>query len=85
MVDGLLIDTFADFIRIYADRCHHGKEEEILFRDLRRKKLVEEHRQIMAELVEDHKGGRIKVGQFMKAKDEFLGGKKEALSEVLTY
>lgn len=83
-VDGLLIDTFADFIRTYADRCHHGKEEEILFRDLSRKKLVEEHRQIMAELIEDHKWGRIKVGQLMKAKEEFLGGKKEALSDVLT-
>lgn len=82
-VDGLLIDAFADFIRTYADRCHHGKEEEILFRDLGRKKLVEEHQQIMAELIEDHKWGRTKVGQLMKAKEEFLGGKKEAISEVL--
>ena len=28
------IDTLVDFIRTYADRCHHGKEEDILFRDL---------------------------------------------------
>ena len=67
-VDGLLIDTLADFIRTYADRCHHGKEEEILFRDLSRKKLVPEHRQIMAELIEDHKWGRMKVSQLLKAK-----------------
>lgn len=39
-IDGILIDTLADFIRTYADRCHHGKEEEILFRALERKKLV---------------------------------------------
>jgi hemerythrin-like domain-containing protein len=83
-VDGWLIDTLVDCIRTYADRCHHGKEEEILFRDLSRKKLVVEHRQIMAELIEDHKWGRVKVGQLMKAKEDFLGGKKEALAEVLT-
>jgi hemerythrin-like domain-containing protein len=83
-VDGGLIDTFVDFVRTYADRCHHGKEEEILFRDLLgRKNLAEKHQQIMNELIEDHKWGRIKVGQLLKAKDEFLKGKREALLEVL--
>ncbi|RPJ15806.1 MAG: cation-binding protein, partial [Deltaproteobacteria bacterium] len=33
-VDPVFVDTAVDFIRIYADRTHHGKEEEILFRDL---------------------------------------------------
>ena len=26
-----LLTSMIDFMRIYADRCHHGKEEEILF------------------------------------------------------
>jgi len=42
-VEPLFIDTAVDFIRTYADRCHHGKEEDILFRDLAKKKLLEEH------------------------------------------
>ena len=25
--DVIFIDTAIDFIRMYADRCHHGKEE----------------------------------------------------------
>ena len=25
------IDVVVDFFRIYADKCHHGKEEDILF------------------------------------------------------
>ncbi len=33
-VDPLFVDTMVDFIRTCADRCHHGKEENILFRDL---------------------------------------------------
>ena len=83
-LNGVLIDTLADFIRTYADRCHHGKEEQILFRDLRRKKVVEEHREIMNELIEEHKWGRMKLGRLVEAKGEFLRGKQEALSDVVT-
>lgn len=31
-VDPVFVDTAVDFIRNYADRTHHGKEEGILFR-----------------------------------------------------
>ena len=30
-IDSVLVDTVVDFIHMYADRTHHGKEEEILF------------------------------------------------------
>ena len=33
-VDPVFIDTAVDFIRTYADRCHHGKEEDLLFKAL---------------------------------------------------
>ena len=52
-VDREFIETAVDFIRTYADRCHHGKEEDILFRDLGGKKLTDEHKRTMEELVED--------------------------------
>ena len=26
-----------EFLRLYADRCHHGKEEALLFRELEKK------------------------------------------------
>ena len=41
-VDPVFIDTAVDFIRTYADRCHHGKEEEILFAALQKKELAPE-------------------------------------------
>ena len=34
VVDTAYVDHVVDFLRTYADRCHHGKEEDILFRDL---------------------------------------------------
>ena len=37
--DPSFIDTIVDFIRTYADHCHHGKEENILFRELTKKDL----------------------------------------------
>ena len=37
------IDDCIDFIKTYADRCHHGKEEDILFKELENKKLTPEH------------------------------------------
>ncbi len=32
----LFIESSVDFIRIYADKTHHGKEEGILFRELKK-------------------------------------------------
>ncbi len=30
-VDPVFVDIAVDFIRVYADRTHHGKEEDIFF------------------------------------------------------
>jgi len=74
--------TAADFFRSYADRCHHGKEEDILFRDLAQKSLQEEHRLIMAELVEDHRGGRRLVKELRAARDGYVRGDPAALGHI---
>ena len=55
-VDPVFIDTAVDFMKTYADRCHHGKEEDILFAELAKKDLAPEHRQTMEELISDHAG-----------------------------
>ena len=36
-IDPLFIEKAVRFIKVYADECHHGKEEDILFRELRNK------------------------------------------------
>ena len=41
----VLIDQAVDFFRTYSDRTHHGKEEEILFRDLAKKKAFSRPRE----------------------------------------
>jgi hemerythrin-like domain-containing protein len=39
-IDRVFIDTTVDFIRTYADRTHHGKEEDIMFRELAKKTMT---------------------------------------------
>jgi len=81
--DLLFIDNAVDFIRTYADRCHHGKEEDILFRDLKTKDIDQEHRRVMEELLEEHRKGRNVTGQLVKAKEKYVQGNQEALGDIL--
>lgn len=57
-VEPAFLDTVVDFMRVYADRTHHGKEEDILFRELKKKPLSAADRQVMEELIKDHAFGR---------------------------
>ena len=83
-VDTVFIDTAVDFIRTYADRCHHGKEEDILFRDLVKKKMSDEHERIMQELIEEHKMGRNNVKKLVEAKEKYVQGNKDALKDIVS-
>ena len=71
-----------DFIRTYADHCHHGKEENILFRDLKKRKLSPEHTRVLKELEEEHVKGRQVVGDIVAAQERYLKGDKTAIDEV---
>ena len=81
-VDPVLIEAATDFIKTYADRCHHGKEEDILFRELEQKPLQEEHRRIMTELIQEHLHGRDVVRTLIDAYKRHLGGDMAALHEM---
>ena len=82
-VDPVFIDTAVDFIRTYADRCHHGKEEDILFKALAEKNLSPEHRQIMEELIQEHAWAREATASLVKAKEGYLLEKPGALNDLM--
>jgi hemerythrin-like domain-containing protein len=81
--DVVFIDTMVDFIRIYADRTHHGKEEDILFRDLAKKKMSPEDEKMMMELVDEHTYARKTVGELVDAKNRYAGGDSDALDIII--
>jgi hemerythrin-like domain-containing protein len=82
-VNPLVIDIAVDFIRTYADRTHHGKEEEILFRDLAKKNLTPELKKIMQELFEEHVWGRKTTGLLVAVKEKYLQGDAGKLTEII--
>jgi hemerythrin-like domain-containing protein len=82
-ISPVFVNAFTDFIRTYADRCHHGKEEDILFRDLRAKQLAAEHARTMEELIAEHRWGREKTAQIVRANLQYLKGGQDRLPEVL--
>jgi hemerythrin-like domain-containing protein len=82
-VNSLTIDVAVDFIRTYADRTHHGKEEEILFRDLAKKELTPELKKIMKELLEEHVWGRKTTAQLVTAKEKYLAGDENKMAEII--
>jgi hemerythrin-like domain-containing protein len=81
--DPIFIDTTVDFIRMYADRTHHGKEEDILFRDLEKKDIGEQDKKIMQELIDEHVYGRKTVKELVEAKERYLQGQTGALEVIL--
>ena len=82
-VDPLFVDAAVDFIRMYADRTHHGKEEDILFRDLRQRSLSDEDRQIMNELIEEHLLARQTTKELVEANTRYRNGDASALADIV--
>ncbi len=83
VVDPLLVDTVVDFIRMYADRTHHGKEEDILFKELDKRSLSDEDRRIMKKLIEEHVFSRRTTQTLVAANGRYRQGDESALEEIV--
>jgi hemerythrin-like domain-containing protein len=81
-VNSKFVDVAVDFIKVYADRCHHGKEEGILFRGLSSKQMSPEHATMMRDLINEHVYARKTTGNLAKAKESYVNGNGEARKDV---
>lgn len=84
-VDTRIVDRIAEFVRAYADRCHHGKEEDILFRRLEDKRLTAELASGMASLIQDHVYGRSVTRALVEANDRYASGDTDVECPRLWY
>jgi len=80
--DPAQVERIIHFIRAYADRCHHGKEEGILFRALDHKAISTEHRRMMDELIKDHELARKITLSLMEYNQLYQKGEAEALADI---
>ncbi|MEA2069977.1 MAG: hemerythrin domain-containing protein [Asgard group archaeon] len=82
-IDPKFIDMAVEFIRTYADRCHHGKEEDILFKELQKKKLDKKHEKVMNELIEEHIWARKTTSKLVEANNAYREGKISYINEII--
>lgn len=81
-LDPDLVDVLVDFLVSYADECHHGKEERILFERLKDKQLAEEDAAEMRLLMEQHEFARAQKRAMASAKERFCAGDVDARKEM---
>jgi hemerythrin-like domain-containing protein len=78
----LLIETIVDFIKTYADRTHHGKEEDILFKKIEGKKINDQDERIMNELIDEHRQAREKVKEIVELNNQFIHGDRKIVPSI---
>jgi hemerythrin-like domain-containing protein len=78
-----LISIGVDFRRIYADRTHHGKEEDILFKELSTKRLSAKENQMLERLIQEHIWARQAVTKLFAANSRYIHGDTMAMEEMV--
>lgn len=81
-VDPALFEQATDFIRNFADKFHHAKEEDILFKEMIKKGMPEKDSPIEVMLIE-HDQGRTFVKGIIKATAKLKKGDKKATKEII--
>jgi len=71
-----------EFVRVFADRCHHGKEEGELFPALERKGILK-HRGPIAVMLMEHEQGRLFVKGLSEALVKYENGDMKARDAVI--
>jgi len=72
-----------DFFRMYSDKIHHGKEEDILFHRLSAKPLSIEHRRTISKLMDDHMTARSYIRTLDGARDRYIHNSPGAILEII--
>jgi hemerythrin-like domain-containing protein len=70
-IDPGFVDTAVDFLRMYADKTHHAKEESILFRDMAKRKLPDREAEVLQHLLQEHTEARKNVTELINANEEY--------------
>jgi hemerythrin-like domain-containing protein len=77
-LDHVAADQVLDFIRIFADSCHHGKEEAHLFAAMHKKGLPTEGGPI-GQMLREHQQGRAFVKAMTESLEAAAAGDQDAL------
>lgn len=76
-VEPRLLEGTLEFFRLFADQCHHGKEEDLLFPKLVEKGMPREMGPI-GVMLQEHDQGRALVRQMGQAAGDYKQGRPDA-------
>ncbi len=79
-VDPTHLERIVEFLRVFADKCHHGKEEDLLFPALEKAGVPKEQGPIGMMLAE-HQQGRGYIRGMAEALDRNQKGNPKALAD----
>lgn len=77
-------EKIIEFIKGFADKCHHGKEEDILFPALIEHGIQNEGGPV-GVMLHEHQEGRNYIKELSGAFAEFKNGNKEVISNIIRY
>lgn len=82
LVDSEILNQLIQFMRVFGDQCHHGKEEKYLF-PLLESKGVPANGCPLAALAGDHRKGRILLDQFEMASAAYRSNAESAKPDLI--
>src|SRR5512133_1193679 len=80
-VDSGHLTQIAEFLSGFADKCHHGKEESILFATLKDHRIPVLDTMLDA-LLSEHQSGRSLINELKQALGAYQAGNKVELGHV---
>ena len=75
------LELITDFIRVFTDKCHHGKEEGILFPAMVEAGISKEGGPI-GVMLSEHDQGRKYIRQIISGIESYKEGKKSAAAKI---
>ncbi len=76
------LEAMLDFLRIFVDKCHHGKEEDILFPKLVETGIPNEGGPV-GMMLREHVIGRGYIAGFAEGTEKYKAGDKTAKTEII--
>ncbi len=79
-----LIESVVTFMKEYADICHHGKEERILFSRLSEKPVSPDMKRMVDDLTQEHRLVRNLMNELVRANDQYIDGRPEGKAGIIS-
>ncbi len=76
------LERIADFLQVFVDKCHHAKEERMLFTAMREAGDPQDQEEIKM-LISDHQTGRNYIGSLLEAINKYKKGDEDARQMII--